>query len=407
MVERSNIRVFGCDIVSDVPLIRSNAESSIILSTIRVSSILPSSLIHSNSDIITLEGSSFNDLVVPGGGTFVSSGIAQKQRVIDCSFTNISRGAIREGWGISEEGILMDTVMKRCEDTFYGFIVSGPTVMTLNEFISGNSSFVECVRKHDPPKRLPVSLQRRLSSAGTCTGTNLEDCTTSDRIAGSPGTNTVTFTNAQFLNCYSTDSDGGGGLYVYNSSSTRGTISLVSCLFEGCTTTATGNLVGGGAVMVDYLKISVTSTNFTSCSSGYYGGAFCWDYGGKSIPTDYPFFKSCTFCENSATYGADLCFRPWSSDYNPFDENCITYNSAENITGYLYKRGQGPSASWTYTNQQWITRGGSVCPQPPVDDVDGIIKYPHLTHLHKTSPLEVQLSIRSSSTVMILSIVLV
>ena len=270
----------------------------------------------------------------------------------------------------------MDSLMERCEDSFYGFIATGPTVMTLNEFKCLNSSFVECVRNNDPPKRLPISLQRRLTSTGSCDTSTTEDCTRSTHLSTS---SSISFTNAVFTGC-TESSTGGGGLYIGTSTSNRGTLTLTNCSFTSCSTTQTTDLIGGGGVMVDYAKVDVTSTNFTSCSSGQYGGAFCWDYGKNSdSPTGYPFFKSCTFCENSATYGADLCFRPWSSNLNPFDSNCITYNSAENITGYLYKSGQGPSASWVYTNQQWITRGGSFCPQPPVDDVDGIIKYPHLT----------------------------
>ena len=64
IVQSSNITLSRSEIVSDVPLIRSNAESSIILSTVSVGSLVPSSLIESSSDTITLEHSTFSHLVI-------------------------------------------------------------------------------------------------------------------------------------------------------------------------------------------------------------------------------------------------------------------------------------------------------------------------------------------------------
>ena len=85
--------------------------------------------------------------------------------------------------------------------------------------------------------------------------------------------------------------------------------------------------------MVDYAMVSVTSTNFTSCSSEEYGGAFGWDY--QSTPSNSPFFKSCRFCENTASTGADLCFRTWSADVNPFDEECASGGDPLCIPGVI------------------------------------------------------------------------
>ena len=118
--------------------------------------------------------------------------------------------------------------------------------------------------------------------------------------------------------------------------------------------------------MVDYLKISVTSTNFTSCISGKYGGAFYWYYNATYTTSDslYPFFKSCMFCENSAQYAPDVCICTGSSSVpagTPFDSNCVTYNSAQYTTGYY------PTGS-SYTNKQWITKGGSACPKSENSD---------------------------------------
>ena len=378
IVQSSTITISRSELVTSIPLISSTSSSFILLSSITLKH-SPSSLIESSYDRITLEHTSITNVAIPGTEvTFLSSGYARIQRVADCQFLNVSHGVEskrekEERWGVSEEGVMKDSLMERCEDSFYGFIITGPTVMTLNEFECMNSSFVECVRGRDPPKRLPISIQRRLSSAGTCDTSTTEDCTTSTGIRS---TSSMTFKNAIFTDCASQTV--GGGIFLDAKSSA---LTLVSCSFTRCTASDSFDQGGGGAVEVDYGTLSASSSNFTSCSSKTYGGAIYLYYTSDSMPSGNS-ITSCIFCENSAEKGAsDVCiyYKSEPTD-NIIDDTSITYNSAEYTTGYWYKSGQGPSASWVYTNQQWMTKGGSFCPQPPVDDVDGIIKYPHLTH---------------------------
>ena len=363
LVESSNIKVFGCEIITSIPLIRSRSSSFIILSSIALKK-SPSSLIESSSDTITLEGSSVTNLVIPhNDGTFLSSGYCRKQRVVGCEFVNISRGGEikrhkQERWSVSDDGLLENSLFERSEDTFYGFVITGPTVMTLNEFTCLNSSFIECVRNRDPPKRIP--LLSHLSD-GTCGKTGGSDCEVTSHIANSSiGTFTVTFTDAVFTGC-SESSTGGGGLYIGSSSSGNGQLTLTRCSFTSCSTTVTDTLIGGGGVMVDYAKVSVTSTNFTECKSSKYGGAFAWDYGQDGNPTGAPFFKGCVFCTNSAPNAPDFCMNSKSYTANIFDSECISYNEQTNPSGYLTKYENFQSATW-------ITSTAKTCPLPPLPD---------------------------------------
>ena len=126
--------------------------------------------------------------------------------------------------------------------------------------------------------------------------------------------------------------------------------------------------------MIDYLKMSVTSTNFTRCSSGKFGGAFYWYYNTTYSTSDslYPFFKSCMFCENTADNGADVCVYTGSSDLpsNPFDSNCKTYNEVDYPSGLDYKSG----TSHKYQSGKWLKSSDTTCPsdsggEGDVDDV--------------------------------------
>ena len=358
LVERSNITISRSELVTSIPLIRSNAESSILLSTITLKK-ATASLIDSNSDTITLQRSVITNLAIPQTeGTFLSSGYCREQRVNECFFLNLSRGVEskrnnEERFALADKGFLQNSIFERSEDTFYGFIVSGPTVMTLSEFVCGNSSFVQCVRNHDPPKRIPLLAHL---SDGTCGKTGGSDCTTSSQLYNeSIGTSTISFTNAVFTGC--TDQwYGGGGLYIGSSSgNNRGTLQLTSCFFNSCSTTtrAPDKDKGGGGVMVQNAKLLIISTNFTNCSSSQYGGAFFWYY--SSTFTTTP-FQSCIFCNNTATSGgADLCryVGQQTSISSPFDGNCKTYNTATNLSGF--------TTSSAYTNKNWITSSGTEC----------------------------------------------
>ena len=355
VVERSNITISRSEIVTSIPLISSTSSSSIIISSISLKK-ATASLIQSNSDTITLEGSNFNDLAIPGEGTFISSGYCREQSVINCVFLNLSRGELtrrhkEEIFALADKGFLQNSLFEKSEDTFYAFIITGPTVMTLNEFKCMNSSFIGCVRNRDPPKRIP-----RLSFLpdGTCSGAGGSDCSvTSQLYNNSIGTSTISFTNAVFTGCTHTYYDGGGGLYIACSKDPRGTLEMTSCFFNRCTTAPSDKEKGGGGVMVQNAKLLIISTNFTNCSSSQYGGAFFWYY--SSTFTTTP-FQSCIFCNNTATSGgADLCryVGQQTSISSPFDGNCKTYNTATNLSGF--------TTSSAYTNKNWITSSGTEC----------------------------------------------
>ena len=197
--------------------------------------------------------------------------------------------------------------------------------------------------------------------------------------------------------------------------------------------------------MIDYADISISSTNFTNCSStasGAYGGAVYWYR--NSAPSGGPFFRSCRFCTNRATNGPDFMITAGDSPDNPFDSDCVTYNEKEITCGYYssgYKEASG-----------WLSRMGDTCPSDSggrgegeeEDDIDDVTidecssddgdptpgktlyvstdgaETSNCGKNRESDPLGIhgmivvfvtdifwQLSIRSSSTVMILSIVLV
>ena len=305
LVERSNIRVFGCEIVSHVPLIRSNGESSIILSSISVGK-SPSSLIESTSaDTITLEGSNFNDLAIPGGGTFVSSGIARKQRVVGCEFRNMSRGRVggEGGWGVSEEGVLMDSLMERCEDGIYGLIVSG--LSGIGGFACMNSTMVECVRVKD--------LGRRLPNEASCTYSG-GTCSTTERnviVSGASNNVEVSVTECTFKDC-STTSGAGGALIIIGQSDTDGneyyikSVIITGCRFMDCSCVGSDDgCFGGGIAALQISTFSLSASNFSNChtasgtetgSQSTLGGAVLLLSISSSLSVSSCIFDTCDVC---------------------------------------------------------------------------------------------------------------
>ena len=123
--------------------------------------------------------------------------------------------------------------------------------------------------------------------------------------------------------------------------------------------------------MVDYAKLSVTSCNFTACSAASYGGAACWDYGDDYNPPSGPFFTSCIFCDNSATYAPDFCMNAKSAVTTVFSE-CITYNSVRYPSGYVIKHDMmsGEHSSPTST----LTSSNSVTIQPCNTEGETVLK---------------------------------
>ena len=227
VVKRSNITISRSEIVSSVPLISSAYSSSILLSRVSIGSLVPSSLIESSSDTITLQHSSITNLVIPhNDGTFLSSGYARIQKVVDCVFSNLSRGVEpkrgqERRWGISEEGILMDSVMERCEDSIYGLIVSG--LSGVGQFWCKNSSLINNVR-HSPT--IKISLKKRL--ADECTyGSNT--CNPSKRV--SINTGPVTITDCTFSQLSSSQAHG-GALSIVGSDRYINTVTISGCLFD-------------------------------------------------------------------------------------------------------------------------------------------------------------------------------
>ena len=367
IVTSSNITLSRTGIVTSVPVISSNAGSSIILSSISLAN-PPSSLVHSTSDTITLEHTSIANLAIPQTeGTFLSSGYASIQKVLDCNFLNLSRGVEykrnnEERFALADKGFLQNSLFERSEDTFYGFVITGPTVKTLSSFDCFNSTFARCTRIHNPPSRLPPSLHRRVTSA-TCTTSQTSDC---ELTTGNlrPTTST-TFTRATFTDCTSTSV--GGALFL-NQESVQ--LTLVTCSFTTCTAAYSSNDGGGGAVEVDRGSLSASSSNFTSCSSKTYGGAIYLYYPSTGIS-----ITSCIFCENTATKDApDVCFYQSSTPSNPFS-SCVTYNPTKTYTsGYYYN---------SYSQQTgWLQSSGTTCPsnsggggggEEDGDDIDDVM----------------------------------
>ena len=75
---------------------------------------------------IALKSSEISDMLYSGsGGTLVSSGYIERQEMIGCSFTNVSRPSMTSlsMSTIAEECIMTGTTMTDTEDTFYNYIV--------------------------------------------------------------------------------------------------------------------------------------------------------------------------------------------------------------------------------------------------------------------------------------------
>ena len=82
---------------------------------------------------IAIKNSELTDMIYEGmKGTLLSSGYIEIQEVRSCSFTNVSRpNTVTPSYiSISEDCTITDTVMSETEDTFYNYIVTGPTVFT-------------------------------------------------------------------------------------------------------------------------------------------------------------------------------------------------------------------------------------------------------------------------------------
>ena len=152
-------------------------------------------------------------------------------------------------------------------DTFYGVLCSGLTDKTRISFISSNSSFSECVRKHI------YHSSNLLSNACPATAS---DSLCEDQSFGSSGhqdpTHSTTFSKCTFTGCSSTN---GGAVYVKGGSVSF--LKIMSCTFSQCTATQDN----AGAVYVHSISsFDVTDSSFLQCTCA---GTDMYKHGGGSI----------------------------------------------------------------------------------------------------------------------------
>ena len=82
---------------------------------------------------IVVKSSDFSDMIYSGSeGTLVSSGYIERQEMIGCSISNVSRPSMTSPslTTIAEECTMTDTVMSDTEDTFYNYLVTRVIITT-------------------------------------------------------------------------------------------------------------------------------------------------------------------------------------------------------------------------------------------------------------------------------------
>ena len=243
---------------------------------------------------VSLERSEVKDLST--AGTFVSSGYCREQRVVGCKFMNVTSRKGGGGWGVSEEGVLMDSVMERCEDGIYGLIVSGLSGQTLGGFACMNSSLIKNVR-HSPT--IKISLKKRL--ADECTYGS-STCNPSQRVSISTGP--VTISDCTFSELSSSQVNG-GALYIAGSSSSYiNTVTISGCLFDSCYTS--GSYSGGAMLAQNIEDVRLSTSNFSNCHTASeseqstFGGAVVLVSISSSLSVSSCIFDTChacTFCQ--------------------------------------------------------------------------------------------------------------
>ena len=135
----------------------------------------------------------------------------------------------------------------------YQQICAGVSRKTKVSFISSNSSFTECVRKHS---------SSQIFNSQSCTISPYTNCTFA-QTSRPTISSSATFTSCTFTSL-SSNPGNGGAISFQNQAS--GTLTVISCNFYSCKCTATGSIEdGGGAIFAHTVsKVEVSSSLFVS-----------------------------------------------------------------------------------------------------------------------------------------------
>ena len=187
---------------------------------------------------------------------------------------------------------------------FYGILCTGLTEKTKLSFMSSNSSFTECVRKHDI-----VTVSSSFLANSNCDGPTYLSCTFTQVNLTSLYTS-ATFTSCVWTNC---QSQNGGGIYL-NVTSSSVTLSLNQSEFYSCTSSHRG----GGIFVEGIGQLQVQYSLFHACVAGaaadYGGGGIEIHDGGRPLIQETSFL-SCQSGSDGAGMGI------WSSPF--YHEACV------------------------------------------------------------------------------------
>lgn len=215
----------------------------------------------SNCDnYLILTNSSFYNLrlIRSNKNTFVSSGMCNNEKIIDCLFANITSIFDYKGYNYKvkkkneEESVKVDycflkgTRMFKVEGNFYGGIVTGVTEKTKKVFMCNNCSFVDNFRERGVERILKYNnnnyfVNNSLKSSNVLKFNSFDTKSEKRKIETSGGD--CIFYHSSFTNCIA-DGQGdnanlpleGGAIYMVNSNYAK----FESCIFDSCSSTGNG-----------------------------------------------------------------------------------------------------------------------------------------------------------------------
>ena len=199
------------------------AEPSLSLDSDYNTSFLPS---------VVLTRSTFKDFqILETTGTMASDGPTKLQSVYGCTFTNVTTAKSNHihsnppdtNLTVCGECCLSDTIMRNCEDAYYGRIVTGLTDHTRSQLLCQNSTFLSSFT-HSPP----YMTLYHVSEPNVVQTSNFSGITTSTHY---------------YLDKYYAGKDGN--------------FTIVDCLFIGCSSDSSDDKNGGDAVnrLFDFYNI--------------------------------------------------------------------------------------------------------------------------------------------------------
>ena len=210
---------------------------------------------------------------------------------------------------------------------------------TLNilSFSSSNSSFIECVRNHNP---FYFSNEEIIE----CTTDAKTPCDTTTRNSLLLGT-AHTIDSCEF-NSITSQLQRGGVIYIHSDGYSDDTsLTVTNSVFKMCSVASTYiDRDGGGAIYMDTGSfLSVTSTEFNSCSSKSHAGGVYAQYHIKSC-----IVSLCTFIYCRGNHGGGLLtlYGPTSSVFSSRFISC----KADNFGGGLYHDSNSTYSDLILTN---------------------------------------------------------